>query len=780
MAMLDVAAAAEYGLQAAYLDKLFTGKITLGNVSTDYQKYESCYTKNTWGTCQSRYVTAQRNQSAKFDGNSTLSGTGYQIKGSTWLDNLPEISEQAHYLLQNANQHNPAGITGVVLNSGNSNSRPDPLNLYLDESNFDPGGITFVTKNSKNATVGEGRVTTSLDQLASGASASQTFTFIPGATPVIELSFTSTNSVEQVTSRGTTNTASTGGSGGVTAGLKVGVESTQQAGIEFKGLSAGVETSQSIESSIEASYHSSWNNVKSVDYSKAKANVSENSSTITITLDLNNMKETDNGDYDYTIPPPQGGSQPQANDSQTKATAKFVPGGRYKASIIYNQAKVETVVTGDYEIAGTIGSITDNTGQKANTISMSAAAAIDYARQHNGETVVGLPPATDPSLGSLNGARTSIPFQGSAIFGTAVQSNFTTNFYAVGNPSASLESTKTKSTALKNKTQTINHYDLGLIDHNYHETGVGNWLSLTTLDGEKSVIDGGNSAGNSVIEASYEGRHKFINHTNSFLVGNNQKDIVKLDDGYSGNNIDLKEGNDKVITSEGQTVILGAGNDTYVIEGGKGHQITLGEGRDVVVIKSLDDVGFAITDFDWVEDQIKLGGELKKDNLEAKLVNRGDLTNLDGARLEFVHNDNIIGSAMIAHDTDSYKALSDAHDYFDLLFLNAKYVDLEPMFGYLTGEPLPNQAELFEQQVISNNLFKKTTIAPSDWTTLSVRDRAKLIDNAMKSLGGETGIDYWVDVLNKDGILATNHFDSDMISTQIWPYAGLDIVDLGT
>ena len=773
MAMLDVAAAAEYGLQAAYLDKLFKSEINLGNVSTNYQKYESCYTKNTWGDCQSRYVTAQRSQPGKFDSASTLSGTGYQIVGSKWLSNSADISVQAHYLLQNANDRNPAKMTGVVFKDGNSkNSSTEPVNLYLNESDFNPGGITFVS--TGNATVGEGHVTTSADQLASGAQASQTFTFIPGGTPVIELSFTSTNSVEQSTTQGTTNSATTGGSAGVTAGLTIGAKSTQNAGVEFGGVSAGIETEQSIEASVEASYNSTWENVKSVDYSQTSVDTHEDSSTIKITLDLNNIKQKDDGSYNYDPPSPQIDDQTQANNPQ-KPTANFIEGNRYKASIIYNKASVETVVTGDYQIGGNIGSMTDNYNN--GPISMSAAAAISYADQHQGAAVLDYPSG---SLGSLSNGNTRISFKGSAIFGTSLQSNFYTNFYAVGNPSSSLESIKTKSNALKNKTQTINRYDLGLIDHNYHETGVGNWLSLTTLDGEKSVIDGGNSAGNSVIEASYEGKHKFINHTNSFIIGNKQTDKVNLDTGYSDNNIDLKEGDDKVITSEGQIANLGDGDDTYVIKGGKGHQITLGEGRDVVVIKSLDDTSFSITDFDWVEDQIKLGGKLKKDNIEAKLVNRGDLTNLDGARLQLMHNDNIIGSAMLAHDTDSYKALSDAHDYFDLLFLNAKYVDLEPMFGYLSGNILPNQADLFEEQVIGNSLFEKTTVATSDWPTLSVRDRAKLIDNAMKSLGGETGIDYWVDVLNRDGILATNHFDSDMVATQIWPYSGLDISDLGT
>lgn len=775
MAMLDVAAAAEYGLQAKYLSDLFGKNISLGNVQVDFTYYNSCAYKNTWGDCQGQNETRQRDQPAQFDSNSAIQGSGKTVSGSSWLSNTADPSFQAHLVLQNANSGNPAKMTGVVMQDGNrKRGNTEPVNLWIKKDNFKPGGITFISDGA-NATVGTGQVTTSSDQLASGASASNTFTFVPGGNPVFQLSYTSTNSVQQSTTQGTTNSSSSGGSAGSTVGLTIGNSATASAGLEFGPVSAGGEVTSSVEASVETSYQNTWDNVRSVDFSQTTDKKTEQVSTVTITIDLNNIQQKPDGTYNYDSPSVQIDGQNQQGGPNVP-TVNFVPGKRYKASIVYNRSNVETVVTGQYTIAGTVGYITDSYG---NITALSAAEAIASADAHQGPAVLNYPSG---SLGNVYAGGTKIPFQGSAIFGTSLQSSFYTNFYSVSDPSSSLVSSSiAESNALKNKTKTTSFYDLGLVDHNYLETGVGNWLSLTTLDGEKSVIDGGKTGGNNVVEASYQGTHEFINHSKSFIIGNKYKDKVVLDTGYADNNIDLKEGDDKVIASEGQTADLGSGNDTYVINEGKGHQITLGEGRDVVKITSIkDEDAFHITDFDWVEDQIKLSGNLNNKDLKAKLVNKGDLTNLDGARLDLYYKDTVIGTASIAHGTESYYALSDAGKYFDIKFLNSKFFDFEHIFDYLGGAPLPNQAELFEKQVVGNGLFHKRTISPSDWTELSVKKRATIIDDVMEKLGGKTGISYWTRILNTAGDLATNNFDTAMVANHIWPHSNLSLGELGS
>ena len=333
----------------------------------------------------------------------------------------------------------------------------------------------------------------------------------------------------------------------------------------------------------------------------------------------------------------------------------------------------------------------------------------------------------------MSGGGTTIPFNGSAVFATSLQTSFSTNFYAVTSASSALVSSDSASSlGLKNLSGNVVNYDLALVDNSYSETGAGNWLALETLDGDKSTVSG-NSAGNNVVEASPDGKHKFINHKASYLYGNDNKDKFIFEKGDKDNVVDAAGGNESVTSSSSQVVDLGDGDDVYNIKQGGKHQITLGAGHDAIKITSSKGLDFHITDFDYIDDTFKLGKKLASKKFKQKLIfDEADPSNLNSAYIQFKYGGEIVGTAVPDRDAFSYKALKDPNKHFELAFLNSKFYDDGSLTNFVKDGGLLNPAELFDSEVIKGGLLLESTLSPEDWRDMSNEDRSSVVFDAIR------------------------------------------------
>ena len=763
MALLDVSKTAQYGLAATWAQQVFSGKMKLGSIQVDYT--DSCKSRDTWGSCESG--TKQRDQAAKFGTMSTAEGSGLSVNGNEFLATDGNASASWNNMSMIANQASPINMSGVIMQAGN---RPNPtttsgINLYLDRSNFDGSGITFI-QNDASASVGQGKVTTSNKQMAAGAGASVEFSFNPQGNPTLSLDYSSSDTVSSKISNGTVNTSSNTQE----ASLNISNATKVYAGVDIKGVKSGFENT----TTIAAGWKGAWTSTNQVNFTKESANSSQTSSKVQVSINLNNLIKNSDGTYGYAGDAPivvNGESQPGATQ---QSVTNFVPGQRYRAAIQYNQSNVENTVTGNYNIGGSVGSIVANdTSNKklGSTVALTAAQAIAAADSFQGAYVFGY--GAD-SVGSLNGSKTEVAFTGSSVFSTSLQTDFSVNYYALTSASSALTSTRSPNAmGLKNKTGAVSEYDLGLVDSRLLEAGNGVWLAMKTLDGDHSIVSGGGTNSN-VVQASNEGNHKFVNFTDSMLYGNKNKDIVNLNSSDTGNTMHLQSGNDKVISKgSNNTSILWDGDDSYHLKGGTNHEVELGDGKDKFVIHKAIKNSFHIADFNYIDDVFHLRSGLKPQDFQTRLVNPGDRTNLDGASLEFYYGKTKIGTASLDRYSESYDALTNSKLAQELAFLNAKYYDLDSFQDVMDGEQLPNQAEMFENTVLGQGLLTKDTISSSDWSDMNTNQRAEIVNNAMKSMDGmKTSKKYWKGIIAGQGP-AIHDFSLDMVRDSFW-WAAID------
>ena len=762
MALLDVSKAAQYGLSATWAEQVFSGKMALGSISVDYT--DTCKDQDTWGNCVSG--PSQRSQNAVFGAGSTARGQGLSVNGGNFLAADGNTMSAFNSIASISNKSSPMNFSGVVLVSGNRNNSTTNagINLYIDKSSFNPKIIEFVS-NGSSATIGEGKVTASNKQMAAGAGSSVEFTFNPSANPTLSLEYTGKNQVSSAISNGTINSSSNSWK------ALVSISNSNKASVGVTGL---VNASTSNETTLKAGWQAAWKNINEANFTDELTNSSTDSSTVSISINLNGLAENPDGTYKLQGVNPVVNGKAESGVSQP-STTNFVPGQRYKAAIQYNQSEVENTVSGSYNIIGSTGSVVARNvgGSKiGDVVSLTAAQAIAAADQYQGSYIFGY--GAD-SVGNLSRTGTSVPFNGSSVYTTSLQTDFTVNYYAVPDPSSALMSTSpTSSLGLRNKTGSVSKYNLGLVDSELIEAGNGVWLALETLDGDQSIVSGGGSNSN-VVEASPNGRHKFINFENSLLYGNRFADVVELTKASDTNNtVYTEEGNDKVTASAGNnSVVLGEGNDTYHFKGGQNHQVTLGDGEDKFVIHELVEDAFHISDFDYIEDMFVFKGGLKADNFKTKLINPGDPTNLDGASLEFYSGSVKVGTASIDRRSKSYDALTDNKLAMELAFLNSKYYNLDAINDVMNGATLPNQVDMFTDTVLGQGLLTKKTIDPGDWSEMSNKKRADIVNNVMKSIdGATTGKKYWKDILVGQGS-AVNDFTIEMVRDSLW-WAGSD------
>jgi hypothetical protein len=505
------------------------------------------------------------------------------------------------------------------------------VSTYLDFSNFTPQKLVF--KDTSNTSISDGQIISNIKGAeAVGPNASVTFQFLPKGNPEFELSYTTANKVTLQTTNGVsnsesfTNTVNVGISNALKASASAGIKDVAQAGIENTFT-------------ISSGWTDAWNSVNQVNFSKASTEEKGDSTTARVKINLNALDKNDDGTYGYNTQAPIVNG---VSSNVPQRTVTFEPNKRYKAVISYDAATVQNVIKGNWLVTGNIGSIKDN---KGNIVSMTAAAALDYADKRHGAEVLDY---SQGSLGSIDATRTEIKIEGESLATTSLSYNFDVSYYKLTeNPKAT------------DSSQGKREYDLSSLDNNNSDDGLGYFLALETKEDERAVVIG--SGHQDSIEASLDGNHSFVNHQNSNLTGNDNRDRFTFNRVSEGNNIVSKSGNDKVLASSFQNADLGEGNDNYVIKGGHGHYITTGKGKDAIIVTNAES-SFYISDFDLMNDRIITGGRLKDSKIRYEIDNPDELqisiNSINGATLSVFLQDNQIGTVSIDQSATSFAALN--------------------------------------------------------------------------------------------------------------------------
>lgn len=650
MALLDVASATKYGLSTVWADKLFNSQIPMGKGQVYYS--DSCSFKNTWGVCQSR--PAIRDKDVYLTGDSILHGSNLEVSGGSWFANSPDTGRKYWDIVRNSSPSNQMWVSGPLIKEAGEWDGPSSwsfkgVNTYLDYGNFTPGNITFRDSGTSYITTGE--IITNASQMAAGPNAQLTFDFLPGGMPKFELSYSTANKVSITTTNGTRNSDSTTNT--ATVGISNALKVSASAGIKDVAQVSAENTL-----TISAGWTGAWNNINEVNFSKASTTEQVDTTTVKVNIDLNGLKAKPDGTYSYSTQAPTVNG---VSSNVPLSTVNFVPGKKYRAVITFNQANVQNIINGSYEIGGNIGSIKDSFG---NSVSMTAAQALDIANKRQGPDILYY---SSGSLGSLNDSKTAISYNGQALASTSLSYNFDVSYFEVVTPPGTSTGGYTKNSLFKSKFNLASLDSHKSHDHSSHNA-LGSYLALETKKGELSLVIG--SGHESIIEASPDGQHQFVNHAYSFLTGNDNDDSFTFDRVSEGNTIVSEAGDDMVKASSSQNADLGDGNDTYIIKGGYNHKITTGAGKDTIVVENRKS-SFHISDFDFMSDRVIAGGKLKNAEIRYELdwpdQSAATINSIGLAALSFYWFDHQVGTASIDQDAASFAGLNSPETFLEIV-----------------------------------------------------------------------------------------------------------------
>lgn len=766
MAILDIKQAVDYGANSMWASKFFSSyndnqrsnsnAFTFGDVQVDYT--DSCASRNTWGQCRSG--TAQRDVPRLYSASSSFEFARQTITGQQFAGNSIEINASLNDAIRNSSDQQPLQAKGPIISSPNrkNDTTRTPFPIHLTQR-ADASKATFITDNT-NVAISNGNITLSAMEAAQGGSSSLSFRFIPGQNPVARLSHSTTDTISAVTTNGTTNsssntqTANASIKNSVTLGVRIGIgdESSDDASVGISNTT-----------SVDMGWRGAWTNLSSYNFSERSTTSTTTSENITVNLDLNRAKANSDGMYDFTTQI----SQPNGADSIAQGV-KFIPGKRYQASITFVRTNIENVISGTYDIAGTIGTLQDSSD---NALSLTAAQAVNEANNRRGASILNYDRS---SLGNLNPTQDRIGFEGSASAGTRVNTSFSVMFTELGEASDALVSAPGQSSlALQNQSVSSGSeesifsrdYDLSRLDSSAAD-GMGVSMVTETLENERTMVTGTGSA--DYVVASDDGSHHFEDFKSSLIRGNHQADTLLLIDEMSDNTLHLMQGDDYVIAHERQTARLGKGNDRYTINGGKGHNIRLGEGRDSVVVNSVNDVYFVISDFEFDQDTIILGSSLDPSKFQAtrvEMVEGNEWT----SRLEFTYDGDAIGAAYIHDiDRDSVTLMSEQGSMVELAFLNASRLDLAEFAMRIAGDNSMSSHQMLDHLILKNNLWlDDPLINHDDWQMMDLDQRSQLVADAMQDLGSTTTQEEWLSLFEgsyQDYGPELDDFSMDLIS----------------
>ena len=758
---------AQLGLTMEYFDRLMTGKISFGNHKIRQWLNPKASTKSCgflgWDRCnvsgwQDLSASDVRFGLSRKNRHSSASVPNHTTTNITSYVNFPGDERGTELLARDWSTESNKKDNVEIMWLAAQNSKENPLTAYnplksydhqyknssfpfsLDFSNVNSGGIEIsaIPGTLKRTST---RAKINVESVASeptGSAISLQFTYRPGETPVLRREYVSSNAMTVSVTDGWDESSTKSGevSHAVTDTVRKSISSETSVKVKA-GLDEanGVEGEQKLsiseerEKSITNSVSRGWEKMQAINFSENNSQTITTETTSEVLFDLNDLK--DNGDGTYGGVPKIESGDPSIDlktkfKKENKDVVEFHPGQEYRVSLLQTQSAIDNVVTGDFEVFGSAGTLTDNYNKTP--VSMSAAKALWIAKNHYADQIFrNSTGSIDPDDKFKTGQK-SIAFRGSAEIGSSISTDFTLRVHNVIDPQIALEDSSSNNLSLINTESHHANYDLGLVDNKIVKSGHGYWLALET-EMEESVTIKGDKKGNSMIHASNEGYHQFINHKDTHLHGNENADTFDFSRKWAkGNHVFAYGGDDFVTTKTSQTALLGDGDDIYNIKGQNTyHQVSFGDGKDQLVLEEVKGNYFKISDFSYVDDVISVSGSLNPKKLQANLVTPKKSENLDGAILKFRYDGKKIGEAHVDHSESADLALNDIEKYFELAYLNTHVFSLKPLFQFFNQGKQMSQSEIYAHLLEDNKIFSKYTRSVDDWANWTNAEKADVL-----------------------------------------------------
>jgi hypothetical protein len=813
--LVDLTRYIEYGMSMEYMDRLLNRGISFGK--DNFARWlDPCYTE-VWWQCKAGWVEhspldvrfgtfgRDNHTGTYWDGEFTWKNTTASKNTGKWrhydaatnsntsffilpLQNNKEVTARDwdNYIgnkngrseiwdsLKKSRQHNLKLANPVKSNSHTYNLTKHNWNneykLYLDFSNISKDDITItpVDKSFKFT-----HISPTYESASVGQGSSVTFDIIPNLLPDVELKYTSKNELRQTTINGFDSTSTNSRSTSLSIETEVKAEMTQKvsAGIEKGPVKVGSETTTKVSAGIKsaAGLKNAWSSAKKINFSDSEAEFSSTQRDLKIRLPITQAKPNSDGSYGMNTLV-WGGKT--LNDVQPDdEVVTFWPGQEYRAEIITYNSENDTIATGDFKISGRAGYLQDNRNYKLN---LPAAEAMHYAKKYKAYEQFGNP--TDPldpnnTYSLTSDDRDKIDFQGKTKFSTTFMTNFKIKYFKNGDVIDYQQPSPVLNNALVDKYGVIDVFDLGLVDHDVLSTGIGSALALENSDAKLKIING-SKGGQGYIEASSKGKHKFLNHRESFLYGNEKTDVLKFADPYySDNYLHTKGGDDHVRTKASQNANLGTGNDIYIINGeNTSHIIKFGDGHDKLVINRVKNNYFKIADFSYVDDVIKFGPSVDKDKISVSVRSPKNSDDIAGAKIVFKHKDDIIGEAYIQHDQLADTALIDPEAQLELGFINSDVFNWNVLLKWSETGTLPSPRKVYEKLVVNGDMYAQETNSASDWGIWDNKQRSEVLHSAIYPLlKKQTKTQDIEKVLNSLPNDTIKDYSLDMVADSIFP-----------
>ena len=611
--------------------------------------------------------------------------------------------------------------------------------FWIDQTKFTPENISFTTTNADGEVLGgsisNGIAISVKRVLPSGTGASMENYFEPNAADFdpFTVNYTIKNTISSNTTQGTSSSRSTGGSSGGsteststnaietgsssetsssteksnTASWEVSSTITAETSVGFLGdggkasasVTAGgggsntttntntssntnsTSNTQSLSQSTNQQWQQTWDGVKGINFSAEKGTSKSTGETVSQTINISDLSQQE-GDS-FLLPNGQ----------------HLIAGQKYKVYVSYQEITVTNTIQGTYGIQGDIGTISDNQGlvldrnsftnkddgyDNANPYAANNALVPNlskYALSNGAKYVFG--PAVQ-GFGEIGSNGEYIIFNGQASTTTTLGVNGGWGIAQVTDES-NYQETFPENASSRSKSSKHTVYNLSA-KQAHPSTGIFLDLSNSSNPHTKRLIGTGTE---DTIHGDTDTSNKFKgNFSKSFLFGGKKGDKVVLQASESENTIELAAGKDNVKSKADFTYAdLGSGNDHYRIQGGQGHSISTGSGKDIVRIEAAGST-WTIHDFDPSQDRLIFGDQIKSSQLKTRLITPDDHKHPMGSHLKITYGNELMGHVHFSPENKSMKIYTDSLINFNHKLINPKLFDsTEAISSLLSSSP---------------------------------------------------------------------------------------------
>ena len=530
---------------------------------------------------------------------------------------------------------------------------------------------------------------------------------------------------------------------------------TTSAGVEFPGFgSAGIETSA--EETISREYSKSVAETKEINFSQSKGGEYSKSYQFTVSVSV----DIESGSLESD--PKDAPDDINLEDSSAKYSdlGSLNDKDLVKVTIQAREAKITTPYQGRMFIRGSqsVGTIKDASSLLSPVQrTLDFTDVVDYFRARGGELVTGVS-VDNLEPGTLSSRAPGFFYDGKATLESEIGYSFHVSVHKIHSANASNNA--------QSKTRESSYFKIDLADdtdlasdnsnHKY-----GSYVDLQNYSQDRLLLKGSDAEDYLQLGAN---KKVILKEFSDSLIDSEDSvdDKIVFKESNIDNTSHLGEGSDIVIAHQGQEYVeLGAGNDSYKVKGGtEVHNLSTGSGSDTIFINSSDSK-VNVYDWNFFEDTLIFGGNIKKENLSFELYhlqNNPEFYAFGESYIKVYNDGSHILSLHPDLSSDHVQKLDDHSTYRELGFLNSSLPEVD--YGLIEasyrspGSGL-STLDKFEKLFVTNQFLISPYLCSSEWERLSLSKKIDVVNEVA------------IDILGEDNALSTDQKKSLVNSLDI-------------